>query len=95
MAAWQHGPRAAAAIALPNGPRGAIRGRPQEAENPAVAGLSLEADGRTRTGDPFITRPLRRFAAVLSCGMKSLQTLHFCRSDMTAVYPPRPGFRTQ
>ena len=54
-----------------------------------------EADGRTRTGDPFITRPLRRFVAVSSRGMKSLQTLHFCRSDMTGVYPPEWRFWTQ
>jgi hypothetical protein len=61
----------------------------------AVCSPFLRADARTRTGDPFITRPLQGFAVVPSSGMKSLQTLHFCRSDMTALYPPRPGFRTQ
>ena len=39
--------------------------------------LQDEADGRTRTGDPFFTRPLRRFGPVSSCGMKPLQTLNF------------------
>jgi hypothetical protein len=50
-----------------------------------------EADGGTRTPDPFITRPLRRFAAVSSSRMKSLQTAHFCRFHMTTALPPKTG----
>jgi hypothetical protein len=55
----------------------------------------LRADGRTRTGDPFITRPLLEFVAIASRRMKSLQSGNFWRSGMTALYLPRPGFWTQ
>jgi hypothetical protein len=79
---------------VPQGRFRPLTTRNRAKKNLAVSSGFLRADGRTRTGNPLITRPLRRFAAVSSCGMKSLQTaLPPIRHDRSV--PPRAGFRTQ